>query len=66
MRYLQKSLKQDIPKEKTFVSSIIPKVDKRVKKKLEMYLQNALTVALIVLRINSVVLRSVTHTAKSL
>jgi hypothetical protein len=46
--YLQKSLKQDIPKEKTFVSSIIPKVVKRVKKKLEIYLQNALTVALIV------------------
>ena len=37
-----------MPKEKTFVSSIIPKVVKRVKNKLEIFLQNALTITLIV------------------
>lgn len=36
-----------MPKEKTFVSSIIPKVVKRVKNKLEIFLQNALTITLI-------------------
>ena len=37
-----------MPREKTFVTSVIPQVIKKVKNKLEIYLQNALCIALIV------------------
>ena len=37
-----------MPKEQTFVHSIIPNVVRKVRKKIEMYLQDALSVVLIV------------------
>ncbi len=37
-----------MPREKTFVTSVLPQVIKKLKNKLEIYLQNALCIALIV------------------
>jgi hypothetical protein len=37
-----------MPREKTFVTSVLPQVIKKLKNKLEIYLQNALCISLIV------------------